>query len=226
MDLATKHPTMTVYQHPVVRDLLDYYGDLLYRVGDFPEVRVHLSALADRLWAGLQAGHAALYREISNYHPAWLGKAEEQLREAGLSYEDCRDAIAAEYGFGDWPTLAGLKVLTYDPVFEGAVNALLAGDLAGLTERLDRRPELVQQRSSYGHRATLLHYAASNGVELWRQQVPANLPALTRLLLARGADREATMYVYGGAHTARELLATSVHPFRAGVGAETLQLLQ
>lgn len=217
---------MTVYQHPAVRDLLDYYGDLLYRIDDFPEVRGNLSALADRMWAGLQAGHPALFREISNYHPAWLGKGDEELREAGLSRDDCRATIAAEYGFGDWATVAGLHDLAYDPGFEAAVNDLLAGDHAGLSDRLDHRPELIQQRSSYGHRATLLHYIAGNGVELWRQQVPANLPAMTRLLLARGADREATMCVYGGEYTAGELLATSVHPYRAGVGEETLQLLQ
>ena len=67
---------------------------------------------------------------------------------------------------------------------------------------------------------------ASETLELWRQQVPANLPNLTRLLLARGADPKAVVYVYGGAYTAAELLATSVHPFRVGVGEETLQLLQ
>ncbi len=217
---------MTVYQHPAVRDLLDYYGDLLYRIDDFPEVQAHLSALADRLWAGLQAGHPALFHEISNYHPAWLGTGEEEIREAGLSRDDCRVTIAAEYGFGDWATLTGLHDLAYDPDFEAAVNDLLAGDHAGLAERLDRRPELIRQRSSYGHRATLLHYIAGNGVELWRQQVPANLPAMTRLLLARGADPTAVMYVYGGEYTAGELLATSVHPYRAGVGAETLQLLR
>jgi len=54
-------------------------------------------------------------------------------------------------------------------------------------------------------------------VAFWRQQVPLNLVAITEFLLEAGADRRATMKVYGGAFDTYSLLVTSVHPLAAGI---------
>ncbi len=71
--------------------------------------------------------------------------------------------------------------MTWD--FEETVDALLSGDFKKFQEHIARQPSLARQHSRYGHGATLLHYAVSNGVELWRQQVPLNLPEMVRYLL-------------------------------------------
>src|SRR5512134_1794628 len=66
-------------------------------------------------------------------------------------------------------------------------------------------PDLVIWRSHYGHRATLLHYLAANGVETYRQRVPRNASSLASLLTQRGADPHATATMYGAAQTTRGL---------------------
>ena len=81
-------------------------------------------------------------------------------------------------------------------------------------------------RSQYGHRASLLNYAGSNGVEFWRQQVPLNLAEIVIYLLEAGADKNATMKVYGGEFNTFELLTTSIHPLRARIMEEMKLILR
>jgi len=91
---------------------------------------------------------------------------------------------------------------------------------------LRRHPRLINERSVYNHRATLLHYIGSNGVETRRQIVPYNLPHLTKVLLELGADPHATAFLYQSQCTTLELLTTSAHPANAGVMTETAALLK
>jgi ankyrin repeat protein len=110
-------------------------------------------------------------------------------------------------------------------LFERAAAAIAAGNLDGLRELLDEEPWLVRARSPRAHRAMLLHYCAANGVEEERQKTPPNAPAIMQLLLDRGADVDATCYMYhGGAHTLG-LMLTSVHPIRAGLRTALAEVL-
>ncbi|HEX3251844.1 MAG TPA: ankyrin repeat domain-containing protein [Pyrinomonadaceae bacterium] len=86
-------------------------------------------------------------------------------------------------------------------------------------------PRLVQARSTREHRATLLHYVSANGVEGYRQKTPANIVEIAELLLEGGAEVDAEAAVYGVGATTLGLVATSVHPFHAGVQNPLMQLL-
>lgn len=112
-------------------------------------------------------------------------------------------------------------------LFEDAAEAVVDGDLDRLTALLDREPALATAHSFRSHRATLLHYAAANGVEAVRQRSPRNAAAVAELLIARGADPDALAATYGGgpAQTPLLLAVTSVHPERAGVMAELISAL-
>ncbi|WP_378176901.1 hypothetical protein [Aquimarina sp. SS2-1] len=41
-----------------------------------------------------------------------------------------------------------------------------------------------------------MNYTASNGVEIWRQKTPINLPEMTYFLIDKGADRYATECIW------------------------------
>ena len=88
---------------------------------------------------------------------------------------------------------------------------MLSGDLDSLRRLISEDASLITQRSCYGHRATLLHYCGNNGVEFWRQQVPLNLKDIIHFLIENGADKNATMSVYGGEFDTLSLLTTSAH---------------
>jgi len=122
--------------------------------------------------------------------------------------------VANQYGFKHWELVKNLT-LPYNIEFEMAINELLAGNLVALRNRIAATPKLVTMRSQYGHRATLLHYAGNNGVELWRQKIPSNLATIMKFLINNGADVNAKMPIYGGEHTTYELLVTSAHPYDA-----------
>src|SRR5580698_7443933 len=120
-------------------------------------------------------------------------------------------------------------------VFEQAATAVLLGDSSGLKALLRLHPDLTSQRSDLPHHATLLHYIADNGVGSVDRRpengvaplgrYPANAVEMLDILLAAGADVHATADLYGGGATTLGLVATSIHPARAGVQLVLLERL-
>jgi ankyrin repeat protein len=102
---------------------------------------------------------------------------------------------------------------------------IVAGDVAALQQLLSENPELIRARSTREHRATLLHYVSANGVEDYRQKTPRNAVRIAEVLLRAGADVDAEADVYGGGATTLGLVATSIHPERAGVQDELIEIL-
>ena len=138
--------------------------------------------------------------------------------------------IARSHGFVTWAKfskhLNGLKKKDSAIArFETAADAIINGNIKTLKRLLREDPRLVKARSTREHGATLLHYVSANGVEGYRQKTPANIVEIAELLLKSGAEVDAEADVYGGGSTTLGLVATSVHPFRAGVQNPLLQLL-
>lgn len=138
--------------------------------------------------------------------------------------------IARAQGFQSWPKfsrhlqqLSESKSVTSQ--FEAAAEAIANGDVPKLKRLLRGNSELVRERSTREHRATLLHYVSANGVEGYRQKTPKNIVEIAKILLDAGAEVDAACYVYGGNCTTLSLAATSVHPATAGVMNALLQLL-
>lgn len=217
---------MKVYRAKVVEEIEDFYGSLLFELQQFSTITEHLEAIAHRMYEGAQTKTDCVFVEINNYHPNYLGVSIEHLQTLSLTLADCKMTIANEYGFHDWSILEKECNHSYAILFEQAVNAILSGDLQTLKTLLQQHPNLIHQRSQYGHEATLLHYTASNGVELWRQKVPLNLVEITQYLLDSGADRDLRMKVYGGEFDTFALLQTSAHPKQAGILVEMEVLLK
>ena len=110
-------------------------------------------------------------------------------------------------------------------MFEAAAEAIVAGDIPALERLLHEQPALIRARSTRVHRAMLLHYTAANGVENYRQKTPHNAVAVATALLAAGAEVDAEAEMYGGGCTTLGLVATSIHPERAGVQNALMQIL-
>ena len=143
---------------------------------------------------------------------------------------DAQFVIARSHGFESWPKFARyLEALAVsqssESRFEAAADAIVAGDIVTLERLLNEAPGLIQAQSMREHGATLLHYVSANGVEGYRQKTPRNIVAIAGILLRAGADVDATANVYGGGSTTLGLVATSVHPERAGVQDELLETL-
>ena len=217
---------MKIYIPNVVQQIQSYYGDLVIPT-NFPKmIGKHLSLLAAKLWSGMELKPDFLLQEINNYHPKYLGIPIEELRQQNLTFEDCQITIANSFGFQSRQEVESLVNVSYNESFEIAIHHLLNGNLPALSVSLEKEPHLIHQQSQLGHKATLLHYAGSNGVEMWRQQVPYNLVEIVAYLIEKGADINAKMLVYGGAFTTYELLTTSAHPYEAGIGKELERLLE
>ncbi|WP_405205699.1 hypothetical protein [Aquimarina sp. LLG6339-5] len=206
-------------------EITNFYGNLLYQTDSYPLIRDHLDKIANRMLEGMLENQDVVFLEINNYHPDYLGQSIEKLKKLNLTIDDCRTTIANEYGFKNWNEVEKSKD-SYDQNFEKAINLLINGDLKELKRLITSDPDLVTKTSKYGHKATLLIYTASNGVEMWRQKAPKNLPEITQFLIDQGADIHTTIFIYGGYFNTADLLATSAHPFEAGIGAEMMKILK
>jgi hypothetical protein len=158
---------------------------------------------------------------IKKNHPRLSKLPDSELAEARFALADAQFIIAREHGFESWPKFSKhVAALTRDnsPVaqFEAAVDAIVAGDIPKLRSLLRHNPELIRARSNRSHRAMLLHYVGANGVEGFRQKTPKNAVQVAELLLDAGAEVDAMADMYGGS-TTLGLIATSIHPLRAGV---------
>ena len=145
---------------------------------------------------------------------------------SSLNLDQALQTIAREHGYNDWNEVEAHKGVILDEQFEKAVDAVVQGDIVQLRDQLDAKPELMNQRSQYGHRATLLHYIGANGVESYRQIVPLNAPDVAQCLINAGADVNAHAEMYEGGSTTLGLVLTSVHPRNAGVASAIVEILK
>jgi len=177
--------------------------------------------MLDRLAASLQDGHRAAHPGasvvIKNWFPPLVGAADHDINTSAFSRQDAQLAVAREHGFSDWHEIEVQVQRPDRTVFEQGVEATISGDLPALRRLVHTHPHLPTATSPYGHRATLLHYLAANGVETYRQQIPLNAVDVVSFLFEAGADPDATMSVYGGDYTALALVSTSGHTRDAGV---------
>jgi ankyrin repeat protein len=165
----------------------------------------------------------------------WIREVEEFARRTLSQSGACRltdahSVIARSHGFASWSKfskhLKGLADKNSNVArFEAAVDAIIKGDLRTLKRLLRSHPDLIRMRSTREHGAMLLHYVSANGVEGYRQKTPQNIVAITELLLNAGAEVDAEADVYGGGATTLGLVATSIHPYLAGVQNPLMQLL-
>jgi ankyrin repeat protein len=178
--------------------------------------------------------HPRFLDETITWRPKFI--ADSEIRDAALSIDDARLAIARHYDFLDWPSLSGhVEVVARDGAvfaFECAVEAVVNGDLGALQDALRADPLLVRARSSRVccfdppvHRATLLHYVAANGVEAYRQKTPPNAIEIARMLLQADAEPDALADMYGAECTTMSMLVSSDHPARAGLQGPLIELL-
>lgn len=167
----------------------------------------------------------------------WTAEVERFTRSALAGEDGMQPALARAqfvlarlHGFANWPKF----VRHIDEIahsgsatasFESAADAIVEGDVETLSQMLRENPGLARARSTREHHATLLHYVAANGVESWRQRTPKNIVEIADALLDKSAEVDATADIYGGGATTLGLVATSIHPERAGMQIPLLQLL-
>jgi ankyrin repeat protein len=200
---------------------------------------------AERLLAAHRAADPAAIDLFHRKHPRFLDDKikwrpkfipASEIRDAALSLDDARLAIARCYDFLDWPSLAAHvdAVAEQGSVFEfeAAVEAVVNGDLAALNDALRGDGALVRARSSRVccfdppvHRATLLHYVAANGVEAYRQKTPPDAVEIARTLLEAGAEPDALADMYGADCTTMSMLVSSSRPVDAGLQVPLVELL-
>src|SRR5579863_3999992 len=183
---------------------------------------------AKYLAALVRTGDAEGLQRVKKHHPH-SAQVLDESPGVQFALADAQLVMAREYGFESWPKFAkhieGLN-RQQSPIsrFELAADAIVNGDAATLESLLREDPELIRARSTRVHRAALLHYVGANGLENYRQKSPKNAVEIAKLLLEAGGEVDAVADIYEKS-TTLGLVATSIHPKRAGVQIPLLELL-
>lgn len=159
----------------------------------------------------------------------WEGAIRARASGGDDLQENARAIIAHTHHFDNWPDYVHFQQLVRTGQseaarFEAATEAVISGDITRLDQLLQHDPDLIHARSPRRHHATLLHYVGANGVEDFRQKTPPNAVAVAKTLLRAGAEVNAIGDMYRGSSTLG-LVATSVHPVKAGVQEDLIDLL-
>jgi ankyrin repeat protein len=184
---------------------------------------------ADVLLDAVKAGDEAARWRFKWLHPRFRGKSVTDVGVATLDIADAQLVVAHEHGFESWMALAEFTdtVSRDGPIsrFESAVEAVVSGDVTSLRAMLSADSDLVYERSTRKHHATLLHYVAANGVEHARQKTPGNAVEVAKILLDAGAEPNALADMYDAKCTTMSMLVSSCHPAKAGVQAALAETL-
>jgi len=197
-------------------------------IGDWAEAWVKM--LVKRSGIKLQRKESIAVRRWTEQVEAFAQSKLSNKNGPECRLADAQFVIARSHGFESWPKFSKhlhelLQKSSVIAKFETAADAICNGDVKTLKRLLAEQPQLIHSRSTREHKATLLHYVSANGVEGYRQKTPKNIVEIAKVLLNGGADVNAEADVYGGGATTLGLVATSVHPFRAGVQNPLMQVL-
>lgn len=178
-----------------------------------------LSQYAKCVEQQFQNRHPSIVALSRNWNPNHPSDGDEEFYRGPFDLALAQLLAAREHGFATWNAVLEVGEQEIDARFEKAADAVVNGKLSELRSILEKHPELVKDRSAFGHRASLLHYISANGVETRRQISPPNAVEIADLLLSSGAEPDALAETYGGgsAQTTLCLLATSAHPLQQGV---------
>ncbi|NNE47661.1 MAG: hypothetical protein HKN37_13485 [Rhodothermales bacterium] len=213
-----------IYIDNDVMQVAELHRPLLDRYPAAGTIREILETQARTLLVGHHERDHRVCVQLKNWHPQLVGRPAAEILQADIGLADMRLAVAREHGFDSWHEVTAGD-FRLDKPFEHAATAVVTGDTLTL-ELLLKDRSLIHRRSRYGHRATLLHYVAANGVETWRQTVPSNAADIARTLIAAGARPDAKGRFYGDDVTTEDLVTTSAHPAAAGVAGLILEALR
>jgi ankyrin repeat protein len=208
----------------------------------WPKFRQQIVRASDRVPAAawktaedaIVAGDVAMLERVLREHGGRLHKQRPQSwwnNTLTPSYDagDARAIIARTHHFKSFEDFDAFTKAIADkasPVarFEAAADAIISGDLSTLQQLLHDHPDLIRERSIRVHHSTLLHYVGANGIEAFRQHTPPNAVTIAETLLDAGAEVDAVADMYRGS-TTLGLVATSLHPKRAGVQQALIERL-
>jgi hypothetical protein len=213
---------LKTYIHPHVQIVREFQNEVLSGENKYEALQEFLICYAQNLKLGFQEREKAVSIDISNYYKPLIGKDEESIFSKELSDVQFLDIAASVHGFENF-SVARQKDQDINTEFEHAVDIMLSGNITKLESLLNQNPELTKMHSCFGHDAQLIHYCASNAVEIYRQIVPLNLLDIIKLLIANGADPEAKIPVYEGHFDFMALFETSGHPREAGIYEEVVK---
>lgn len=213
---------MSLYISDHVQQVRELHKPTLDQYHDFTRIKDLLQSFSNNLFEAYSKGDSKAAVEVSNHHPLFIGQQAEDILHRAFTEEDSKQTIARAYGFQEWNAIPDQQI---NHQFEMAIDLFVNGEREELEKLIDLSPKLLETRSDFGHHATLLHYAGSNGVEIWRQVVPSNLPEMIRMLIGKGADKDATANFYGSLYGTKVLVESSAHPKDAGIADEIIQTL-
>jgi len=212
-----------IYIEEDIITLRAMYSDVIDGHPKHSKISDFLEEMAEKLWFHYFGGNQKSCIQLGLHLPDFIEVSPLKIMAAGLNKKQTDLAILLEHGFGSWGEVKYAE--KFNAEFEQAIDTMLRGEIDKLKQLIQKEPKILKLTSPFGHKSSLIHYLAANGIETWRQIVPKNAPDLLKLLLDLGANPDAENFIFGGTDM-MTLIETSEHAMMAGVGDEMILVLQ
>lgn len=209
----------------VIKDLITFYKPVLDIKLEFETVYDQIIAFGEHAYKQFQTGDHRSMFEFNNYNPKYIGKSTEDNIKSNPSKQDFLETAVNCFSFKSLEEASDKAKVPIDISFERSIDIMLSGNINELLALINEEPDLLTRNSQYGHKAGLIHYLGSNGVEAWRQVVPRNIVEILKLLIDKGAEPNMWNNIYGSPSTLKGLVETSAHPYHAGLTQDIVKLL-
>lgn len=137
---------------------------------------------------------------------------------------DTTELAARMHGFDRYASVSSDTFL--DGQLQVAIDHLLFSPLDVFRDYILSSPELLNRQTVFGHRASIVHYLGSNGIEIYRQVVPTDIVDKVEFLKSMDTNFTQSHNIYGGSCTVIDLVETSAHPHDAGIAPLLIQSLR
>jgi len=209
----------TIYIANIVREIREILPKLNSDYSAMTTISDIFDYIKAQLISNFENARSSLHMLYRNHFPNYY-----KIKPPVAMDETLDLVIARSLGFDDYAHYTKNAEVALNSKFEKAVHNLLIGDIANLVQMIQEDPGLLYANSVLGHRARLIDYISSNGVEIWRQIVPSNADEILDEICKFDFDRYVTNNIYGG-NTVRSLIETSAHPKAAKITYRLLEVL-
>lgn len=145
-----------------------------------------------------------------NHFPSYTTLSTIEKSHHKKEIKSLQLVTARSLGFKDTSHYKKTADKVIDKNLDKAIHFLLSGNIDNLKKIITQLPHILSLQSRLGHHASLIHYIGSNGIEIWKQKIPANIDQILSMLLQLGADPNYNNNIYGGSDL-MSLIKTSAH---------------
>lgn len=185
-------------------------------------IQDYIIRVADRLQSAIDNRNPILSVLLRNHYTRFSFESLEDIWNQSHQI-DLQELSARMHGFNEFSDIDSVSYI--DPELQMGIDHFLNSPIEIFQDYIINHQSILDKQTAFGHQASLIHYIGSNGVEIYRQQVPLDIVIRVSILKDLNASFDISHKIYGGHCSLIDLIETSAHPKDAGVRKQLMKII-